>query len=209
MNDYNKKKEKRKELLFVFVRNPELGKVKTRLAATIGEQKALEIYTFLLNHIKNTTQNLPYDKAVFYSEEIQCHDIWDPENYQKYVQKGTDLGLKMQQAFTTIFNKGYKKAVIVGSDLPDLQEKHIVEAFQQLDNNDVVLGPAKDGGYYLLGMKKMHSKIFQNKNWGTDSVRAETVKDLEKVSVHLLAELRDVDVIEDIENHPDFKQFLT
>ena len=114
----------------------------------------------------------------------------------------------MNNAFVNSFTDGYEKVVILGSDLPDLTEKHILEAFKRLDDNDVVLGPTKDGGYYLLGMKKLQPKIFVNKNWGTASVRKETLKDLENVTVHLLEELNDIDVFEDIENHPDFKQFL-
>ena len=152
-----------KELLFVFVRNPELGKVKTRLAAAIGDQKALDIYNFLLQHTKQVTQNLPCDKAIYYSVKIRENDLWNEDSYQKHQQYGTDLGSRMQQAFINSFADGYEKAVIIGSDLPDLKEQHIVEAFQQLDSNDVVLGPAKDGGYYLLGMKIMQPDIFQNK----------------------------------------------
>jgi hypothetical protein len=211
MKKREERKEKREEtheLLFVFVRNPELGKVKTRLAASVGDETALAIYKFLLAHTQKVTQQLPCDKAVYYSVKIREHDIWDKNTYQKHQQTGTHLGSRMQHAFLDSFKNGYEKAVIIGSDLPDLEERHILEAFQQLNTNDVVLGPAKDGGYYLLGMKKLHSDIFQNKKWGTASVREETLKDLEKVAVHLLEELNDVDVLEDIENHPSFEQFL-
>lgn len=201
-------KKKTNELLFVFVRNPELGKVKTRLAAFVGDETALEIYQFLLEHTKKATQYLPCDKAVYYSINIREQDIWNKNTYQKHLQKGADLGSRMQQAFVNSFADGYEKVVIIGSDLPDLEERHILEAFEQLNTNDVVLGPAKDGGYYLLGMKKLHPQIFQDKKWGTTSVREETLKNLEKVTVHLLEELNDVDVLEDIENHPSFEQFL-
>ncbi|MDG2194394.1 MAG: TIGR04282 family arsenosugar biosynthesis glycosyltransferase [Polaribacter sp.] len=200
--------KKTNELLFVFVRNPELGKVKTRLATAVGDKTALTIYKFLLEHTKKTTQHLPCDKAVYYSVNIRERDIWHKNTYQKHLQKGADLGSRMQQAFINSFADGYEKVVIIGSDLPDLEEQHILEAFQQLNTNDVVLGPAKDGGYYLLGMKKLHPNIFQNKKWGTASVRKETLKDLKKVTVHLLEELNDVDVRKDIENHPSFEQFL-
>ena len=71
-----------KELLFVFVRNPELGKVKTRLAVTIGNQKALDIYIFLLQHTKQVTQNLPCDKAVYYSVKVKENDFWNEDSYQ-------------------------------------------------------------------------------------------------------------------------------
>jgi len=201
-------REKTNELLFVFVRNPELGKVKTRLAASVGDKTALAIYKFLLAHTQKVTQHLPCDKAVYYSVNVREHDIWNKNTYQKHQQIGENLGSRMQHAFIDSFNNGYEKVIIIGSDLPDLEERHILEAFQQLNTNDVVLGPAKDGGYYLLGMKKLHPNIFQNKKWGTSSVREETLKDLEKVAVHLLEELNDVDVLEDIENHPSFEQFL-
>ncbi len=128
--------------------------------------------------------------------------------YQKHQQKGEDLGIRMQNAFQDSFDTGYEKVLIVGSDLYDLTPNHINNAFEKLNTNDVVIGPAEDGGYYLLGMKKLQPNIFKNKEWGTSTVRKDTLKDLQKVTVHLLEELNDVDVIEDIENHAAFQQFL-
>ncbi len=197
-----------KNLLLIFTRNPELGKAKTRLAKSVGDETALEIYKFLLNSTKEITQDLTCDKAVYYSIKIHENDIWDAEIYQKYQQEGEDLGFRMQNAFQNSFDAGYNKVMIIGSDLYDLTPKHINDAFNKLDNNDVVIGPAEDGGYYLLGMKKLQSNIFENKAWGTETVRKDTLNDLQKVSVHLLEELNDVDVIEDIENHPAFQKFL-
>jgi glycosyltransferase A (GT-A) superfamily protein (DUF2064 family) len=98
---------------------------------------------------------------------------------------------------------------LIGSDLFDLEEFHIREVFEKLEKNDAVIGPALDGGYYLLGLKKMHPTIFMNKNWGTATVRKNTMKNLEKVNVHLLPILNDVDVIEDIKHHPAFTKFLS
>ncbi len=197
-----------KNLLLIFTRNPELGKAKTRLAKSVGDKTALDIYKFLLNKTKEVTQNLTCDKSVYYSVKIRENDIWDSEVYQKRQQKGEDLGIRMQNAFRNSLDAGYKKVMIIGSDLYDLTSNHINEAFTKLDSNDVVIGPAEDGGYYLLGMKTLQPNIFQNKDWGTSTVRKDTLKDLEKVSVHLLEELNDVDVIEDIENHPAFVHFL-
>lgn len=197
-----------KNLLLIFTRNPKLGKAKTRLAKSVGDKTALEIYNFLLNKTKEVTQNLACDKAVFYSVKIRENDIWDAEIYQKYQQKGEDLGVRMRNAFQNSFDAGYDKVMIIGSDLYDLTPKHINDAFNKLDNNDVVIGPAEDGGYYLLGMKKLQPYIFDNKAWGTSSVRKDTLEDLKKVNVHLLEELNDVDVIEDIKNHKAFQQFL-
>ena len=95
------------------------------------------------------------------------------------------------------FKKKYEKVVLIGSDLFDLEESHIYEAFEKLEKNEAVIGPALDGGYYLLGLKKNYPEIFINKNWGTSSVRKDTIKNLEKVNVHLLPMLNDIDVIED------------
>jgi rSAM/selenodomain-associated transferase 1 len=199
---------KNKNLLLIFTRNPELGKVKTRLAKSVGNKTALEIYKFLLNKTKEVTQNIPCDKAIYYSVKIRENDIWNGNIYQKHPQIGIDLGIRMKNAFQNSFNFGYEKVIIIGSDLYDLSSEIIEKAFSELENNEVVLGPALDGGYYLFGMKKMYPNIFENKNWGTSSVRKDTLKDLEKVTVHLLEELNDVDIIEDIENHPAFVHFL-
>lgn len=197
-----------KNLLLIFTRNPELGKVKTRLAKTVGDEAALNIYKFLLNHTKEVTQNLACDKAVYYSVKVRENDIWDASIYQKYAQSGSDLGIRMQNAFQQAFDTGYEKVLIIGSDLFDLEEKHVNEAFEKLNSNDVVIGPAEDGGYYLLGMKKLHPTIFQNKKWGTATVRKDTLNDLQNESVHLLETLNDVDVFEDIKDNPVFNQFL-
>jgi len=197
-----------KNLVMIFTRNPELGKVKTRLAKTIGDKSALKIYTFLLNHTKDVTQNLDCDKTVYYSVKVRQNDIWDATSYQKHLQEGSDLGGKMFNAFKDSFFKGYKKVVIVGSDLLDLQEEHIKKAFIALDNNDVVIGPAQDGGYYLLGLNTLHPQIFKNKKWGTSTVLQDTLQDLKKINVHLLKELNDIDVYDDIKNIEILKQLI-
>ncbi|UTD15553.1 glycosyltransferase [Tenacibaculum mesophilum] len=210
MNNQNEVsfQEQSRNLLLIFTRNPELGKVKTRLAKTIGDEAALDIYKFLLEHTKQVTQNLTCDKAVYYSVKIRKNDIWDAPVYQKHQQEGSDLGVRMLNAFQQAFSTGYEKVVIIGSDLPDLTSEHINEAFEKLNSNDVVMGPAEDGGYYLLGMKKLHANIFQNKDWGTSTVRKDTLNDLQNESVHLLKALNDVDVFDDIKNNPVFNQFL-
>ncbi|MDE0536242.1 TIGR04282 family arsenosugar biosynthesis glycosyltransferase [Tenacibaculum sp. L6] len=199
---------KSKNLLLIFTRNPELGKVKTRLAKTIGDEAALDIYKFLLEHTKQVTQNLSCNKAVYYSVKVRENDIWDTSVYQKHLQDGNDLGIRMHNAFQQAFSTGYKKVVIIGSDLPELTSEHINVAYEKLNSNDVVMGPAEDGGYYLLGMKKLHANIFQHKDWGTSTVRKDTLNDLQNESVFLLETLNDVDVFDDIKNNPIFNQFL-
>lgn len=197
-----------KNLLIIFTRNPVLGKVKTRLAKTVGDKTALDIYTFLLKKTKEITLDSPCDKVVYYSEKIIKNDIWNCNSFRKEVQFGEDLGAKMKNSFYDAFENNYRKVVLIGSDIYDLESYHINEAFKKLETNDVVMGPALDGGYYLIGLKKMHPKIFDNKRWGSSTVRKDTLKNLEKVDVHLLPVLNDVDVIEDIEHHPAFTKFL-
>ena len=197
-----------KNLLIIFTRNPKLGKVKTRLAKSVGNKTALDIYHFLLQKTKEVTKNISCDKKVYYSEKITENDLWNRSNYQKREQFGSDLGEKMKNAFDESFKNNYEKVIVIGSDLFDLKPSHINDAFKKLDKNDVVIGPATDGGYYLIGLKKLHLKIFDNKNWGTSTVREDTLKNLEKVDVHLLTMLNDVDVIEDIKNHSAFTKFL-
>ena len=185
--------------LIIFTRNPELGKVKTRLAKTIGNEKALKVYQELLLHTKSVSQNLDCDKFVFYDQNIILNDIWSDEIYSKKLQSGIDLGERMQNAFQELFDEGYKNCIIVGSDLFDLEAKIIDEAFQKMEKNEIVIGPSEDGGYYLLGFKKVIPEIFQNKNWGTETVLADTLKDLENKSVESLVTLNDIDTFEDLE----------
>lgn len=197
-----------KNCLLIFTRNPELGRVKTRLAKTIGDEKALEIYHFLLNKTKEVTENIQAEKRVYYSDFIPENDLWNLQNFQKYLQKGADLGEKMENAFLESFEHGYEKVVIIGSDLYDLTPQIISAAFQQLNKNEVVIGPAKDGGYYLLGMKFLHKNIFKGKNWGKDTVLKETLEDLKDTKTQFLPVLNDVDIYEDIQNHPAFQHFF-
>lgn len=192
-----------KNLSIVFVRNPELGKVKTRLAKTIGDKKALNIYILLLKHTESVLQKVSSDKVVYYSEEIQNNDLWSDRCFQKKLQKGNDLGERMQHAFEMAFKEGYEKVVIVGSDLFDLKVVHIENAFKSLENHDLVIGPSLDGGYYLLGMKVMHPAVFKNKQWGTDSVLETTLKNLEQKNVKLLEALNDIDTFDDLQEHPE------
>ena len=197
-----------KNLLIVFTRNPELGKVKTRLAKTVGNATTLKIYIFLLERTRDISVKVSADKAVYYSVKVRENDIWDANIFQKHQQVGEDLGIRMLHAFKNGFKAGYEKVMIIGSDLYDLTAETIENAFMALENNEVVIGPAEDGGYYLLGMNSLEEKVFKNKDWGTETVRKDTLEDLKDKKVFLLGELNDVDVFEDIEHHPAFQTFL-
>jgi rSAM/selenodomain-associated transferase 1 len=191
--------------LIIFTRNPQLGKVKTRLAESIGNEKALEIYIALLEHTRNITLNLDCDKFVFYDQNIENNDIWLESIYDKKLQFGVDLGTKMQNAFRLLFELGYKNCIIVGSDIFDLMDFHIQEAFYKLQFSDVVIGPAEDGGYYLLGLKKEITSIFKNKDWGNSTVLTDTLLDLENYKIDFLEILNDIDTIEDLEKSKHYQ----
>lgn len=197
-----------KNLILVFVRNPELGKVKTRLAKTLGDNAALKAYIILLEHTESVLQAISCDKVVYYSEKIQQNDLWSKAFYQKKLQKGPDLGTRMKHAFEMAFKDSYKKVVIVGSDLYDLNPTHIEDAFEALEKHDLVIGPSLDGGYYLLGMKKLHSAVFENKLWGADTVLEATLNDLKQQNVKLLETLNDIDTFEDAEAHPELLKMI-
>lgn len=195
-------------LLLILTRNPELGRCKTRLAAKVGDQVALDIYKFLLDHTVSFTKDLNVEKWVYYSESICENDIWDQHSYRKKLQIGKDLGERMLNAFQEGFNSGFEKIIIIGSDMYHLSQADLEEALLRLEEHDYVVGPAEDGGYYLLGMKSLKKEVFQNKSWGTDTVLLDTLKDLESGSIFMLPEKNDVDYYEDIKNIEAFQPFL-
>ena len=197
-----------KNLLLIFTRNPEFGKVKTRLARDIGHQASLDIYKFLLAHTVKICTPLDTEKAVYYSEEIPNNDLWNAAVFQKKKQVGEDLGERMQNAFAEGFHLGYSKIIIIGSDLYDIETKDLEQAFNVLNNHEIVIGPAEDGGYYLLGMKQLHPKLFKNKNWGTATVLQDTINELKKSNYKLLEKRNDVDLYSDIKDHPAFIPFF-
>jgi rSAM/selenodomain-associated transferase 1 len=204
----NSDSPKSKNALIIFTRNPELGKCKTRLAKSIGDVAALNIYKYLLEHTATISQDVNADKFVFYSENIIKNDFWNDDVFNKKLQIGSDLGERMENAFKNMFQSHYEKVIIIGSDLLDLKTEYIETAFQLLQKNDFVIGPAKDGGYYLLGMKNLVPTLFKNKNWGTSTVLNDTLKDIQNSTFVLLKSLNDIDVFDDITSYQQLKKFL-
>ena len=192
-----------KSLIIVFCKNPRLGGVKSRLARKVGKHKALEVYNYLLAHTSDCVKESGFSAAVFYSEFIPEADLWDEVAQYKVLQEGSDLGARMQLAFQWAFNKGFEFVLIIGSDLWSLKSKDIDLSFKLLLTHDVVIGPAKDGGYYLLGLKQLRKNIFKNIPWSTDQVFSKTLNALEGNDVFLLDEKNDIDILKDLEDHPD------
>ncbi len=187
------------DALLIFIKNSELGKVKTRLAATVGDEQALKIYKELLRYTRQTTQGVSVVRHLFYSDFLEKNDDWDTNFFQKSVQQGSDLGERMSNAFDCVFGQKFQKAVIIGSDCPTLTSEILRQAFTALDHHDLVIGPATDGGYYLLGMKELHQKLFQNIVWSSENVLSKTLRKAQELnlSTYQLASLPDVDYEED------------
>ncbi len=192
--------------LIIFIKNPILGKVKTRLAAAIGDREALVIYTELLR-LTRMAALAYYAKAkedlkiyLYYSDAATPHDDWDNRIFIKKTQLPiADLGGRMKAAFHDVFADGASRAAIIGSDCPRLTVDILDEGFAALRNYDLTLGVAEDGGYYLLGLQKMQAILFDEMQWSTSTVATETLRRAAEndLSTHLLPTLRDVDTITD------------
>lgn len=186
------------DALIVFIKNPELGKVKTRLAKTVGNEKALAIYKALMGHTRDIALAVSTDRLLFYSQEIHPNDNWSTTNFKKHLQATGDLGTKMKAAFQQAF-LDHQKVVIIGSDCASLTPAIVKVAFQQLEKHAFVIGPALDGGYYLLGMNQYAPSVFEDIIWSTDSVLEDTKQRIKNLGMDyvLLPALSDIDYEED------------
>ena len=174
-----------------------LGRVKTRLAAALGDEEALQVYQLLVKHTQAISEAVKVDTYIFYSDFVE-EQGW-PSAYNHFVQQGTNLGERIAWAFEKVFTDAPEKAVIIGSDCLELTTAIIEQAFTDLETHDVVIGPAKDGGYYLLGLKQPRPELFKNIKWSTPSVRSQTISTCrqQQLTYSLLPELTDIDVAED------------
>ena len=189
-------------LLIVFVKNSIPGKVKTRIAKDIGDEKAMELYNILKAHTADISAQADADKWVFYADYIENNDFFNESLFDKKLQADAEFGMRMQTAFDEGFAVGHDKIVLICSDCYELNSYHIREAFRLLDHKEAVLGPAFDGGYYLIGLRKMYSVLFDEKSWSTNSVLSDTIEDLNslEISYDLLEPLSDIDLAADIPN---------
>jgi rSAM/selenodomain-associated transferase 1 len=184
----------------VFIKNSELGHVKTRLAKTVGDENALRIYKALIEKTKEQIKDVKAQKSIYYSSYIDNYDQFASDEYAKRLQMGDDLGERMKNTFEAAFNQGAEKAVIIGSDCWQLTEEVLNEAFSALDKSDFVIGPAVDGGYYLMGMSTFIPEVFNEKEWSTSNVLVDTLLDVQNkgLSHQILRTLSDVDYEEDL-----------
>jgi uncharacterized protein len=189
----------------LMVKYPEPGMVKTRLAADIGMEQAALICRQLITHVMNQTMaaGSRYERYIFFDPPGRRQDFesWFPGEIFMAQSIG-DVGKRMDNVIRRLLKKGADKAVITGSDIPDISREIISQAFEMLDRVDVVLGPARDGGYYLIGMKRPIPEVFRNITWSSEDVFTETVKIIKTsgISYGVLPALSDLDTVEDLKN---------
>lgn len=180
--------------LLIFMRNLVHGRVKTRIAATLGNDAALRVYQMLLDHTASVTHDVAATRIVCYSEFIEHDGPWDDSCF-RVIQKGNDLGERMSAAFKDTLRLGSHKVILIGTDCYELNADILTLAFAQLTDHDIVFGPALDGGYYLLGMKNYYPQLFENIAWSTEKVLEQTIRrcDDSELSYSLLPTLNDID----------------
>lgn len=191
-------------LTHIFTKFPEKGKVKTRLAQDIGMDHAASLYALFVADIIETLKisGLPFKVCFHPPDSLKRFMHWLGNDLIYYQQTGEDLGTRIKNAFIQTFSEGVQKAIIIGSDLPDLTLPLINEAFDSLKTAQAVIGPSYDGGYYLIGFRdcSFAHGVFQGINWSTGTVFKETMKIFQEsgISVHVLPEQRDIDTLDDL-----------
>lgn len=184
---------------------PEAGRVKTRLARNIGAQNAAQISKQMAEKVLSSTVTTDYEyrRIIFIDPVERESDFrnWLPGE-QFVGQQGCNLGERMDNVIRYLFGRGAEKAVITGADIPKLNKDIILQAFKELDYADVVIGPAIDGGYYLIGMKRPFPELFQGIPWSTEDVFSETVRIINSLckSYRIVPALSDIDTIEDLDH---------
>jgi uncharacterized protein len=191
------------DVLIVFVKAPRAGEVKTRLAAHLGPEAAAELYRVLAEEeIRRTRPGAgEYERLFFFTPPLARAAIerWLPGE-TCLPQEGSDLGARMAGAFDVAFARGARRAAIVGTDVPWVSRELVREALTALGENDVVVGPARDGGYYLLAVDRRRPQLFDGIPWSTHAVLAATIERAQVLGLRLgLVEPHaDIDTLDDV-----------
>lgn len=190
----------------LFTKYPTEGRVKTRLIPAFGAQTATKIHNFLATRTINTleqavSQNPNFDLHVFYDgADLTAMQTWLGSGLSYHKQHGNDLGDRLSNAMNALFAEGYLSIIFVGADCFNLNAQHIMDATCLLETSDIVIGPCKDGGYYLIGIKKAAPEIFKGISWGSEQVFSQTISIAKKLGMgySLLPMLSDIDRQEDV-----------
>jgi uncharacterized protein len=193
--------------LIVFVKYPQPGHIKSRLAKDYDDDFAADLYRAFVLDILESVVNGDWQLRIYFDppkREVEIKKLFG-NDHEYRPQCGTDLGARMKSAFADCFYEGFKSIVLIGSDFPDLPLKIIEDSFAALDSpSDAVIGPAADGGYYLIGFRydTFLPAIFEGLTWSTASVFLETLKILQAYGrqTEIIQEWRDVDTSDDLIN---------
>ena len=191
--------------LIIFVKYPSSGNVKTRIGKKIGNSKAKTIYSALARHLTKSFTKADYNITIAYTPKNYKEEIMEWLNLPHadyYLQAGTTLGDKISDVFKYSYNSGFLKTIVIGSDCVDIDSKLIDGAFLDLDEYECVLGPAKDGGFYLIGLKNRNLQyIFNGIAWSSSTVLNTIIKNIRRdgIKYKLLDILKDIDEVEDVD----------
>lgn len=195
-----------KQNIIFFVKYPKENKVKTRLGKSVDKALVVELYKCFVADMLETMETLNTDIAIFFQPDVSKENMrsWIGSNHPLFEQEGDDLGERMYHAFRQMFQNGNKECIIIGSDTPDLPATIYQEAFARLKASDGVIGPATDGGYYLLGLHKqsLAPSLFQDILWSSEYVFSQTLEKIRQLhyKVNQLPEWEDIDTIENLLN---------
>lgn len=194
--------------LGIFAKPPLPGTVKTRLIADIGADKAARVYRYCLEYTLAVARQSGLDYQVFLTEESD-DSLFQGEAYS--LQKGPDLGARMYHAFRQLLERGSDGALIIGTDCLDLTSMHLQAAAQSLSDHELVLLPAIDGGYALIGCTAIDPALFDNLRWSSDQVYRQTTANARKLNYRIksLEPVRDIDTLRDLEHYPELLALIT
>lgn len=198
-----------KEQIIIFTRFPKPGKTKTRLIPVFGEEGAADLQRCMTEDTLERVLRLNKERSI----SIEIHyeggnskvmKRWLGKDVVCQPQESGHLGERMSRAFMKSFDVGYERVLIIGTDCPDLSIHLLQNAFDALSHSDVIIGPARDGGYYLIGFRKndFSPEVFEGIDWGTDKVFKKTLNFLKKIGskIHLLPKWNDVDTLDDLKD---------
>jgi len=199
-----------KKALALLITNPNDGQVLPKIASKLGVVAARKINSQLLMHANEIACQFFEEKKVFYPSEVQAVDMFSMNHFEKVAQNGWSLSARIQHAFENTFNQRYNPVVLVNTNCPDLNDDQIREAFFALKCHDLVMGPTRNGSFYLIGLRKYSSLILENINWEGNEVESEVITRMKTLNLshHLLPELGDLQSTSDLEVYNTYKQVL-
>lgn len=189
-------------VLMIFVKYPEPGRVKTRLAKAIGDGEAARLYRLMAEDVIRSLKDCSeYSTIIFFAPPGRASDVqnWLGDGQSYMPQSGRNLGERLANAFRTVFDMGARRAVVIGTDCQDITPETITSSLEYLGKKDLVIGPAEDGGYYLLGLSRHAPELFDSIDWSTDNVFRQTVEKTKRLGLSYIT----LELLKDLDEYSD------